>query len=1209
MSLSFVGAADAAAATVNLPAFTAGDLAIVFAFRDGSTTAPTLPAGWTGIDTGSTGSGGTAGSHRTGYRVLVGGDTTTGAWTNATDIAVMIVRGQHASAPIDQSSANGGATNQLAYAAASAFIDQGGDAWVLGFGASRTATDVSSKAVTGWTTRSTGTNTAIGYHTHEGVQSQALANYAATVNAATTWRTSSIVVRAAHASSITPSVLAQGVKTIDSTTAATASFTEPSGSEMLAIVAHWAGADVRPAPTATGWTQIGTIDQGAGYRITMLRKTGAGATGAVTFSCGTDVQSAWEWIIYSLPGAGTAGGAFGTPVTQQGSAVASVSMSMLAALKDSNSIMFAAIATGVSENVTPTAGDSTEDRDDITADFGTFEAHRKIQERLARFSWTTATAYSAIAVEVMTASATNAPAATATASGVADNATPKIEPSAGTATASGVADNAAPKVDASAGQAAATGQAFDATVTTEPHVDAPAGQAAATGQAFDATVTIDAPAGDAAATGVAFDATVFTGVGALAEAAAATGQAFDATAKIDAPAGQAAATGVADNATPKVEPRAGAASASGQGFDATATTISPPEVGRVLMPGDSVGWQVAGVEDDYGLSAFAAQFGITPSPRGLKSKGFDVVNVSIPGSGPAREDTLYPLTWADTHLLGQLIDIYNPEKVVIALHGNATVWSDASQTAPEPYGTLRHYLLTISGFLDVLEDARSRRADDDIVVVAGARVGPDVQGWDWANALTAISRSILDDVMPAYPAVHTVDWGDLDPWDARVRTPDTIHVTDEGASIIANRIAAELTGVTPGAATAPPPAEMMMAAAPLPGGPLPIPIAPAVVVTDRAPLVTARYRKTVTESHKAVIKMQVRPLDLPDVLATMRLKGGSVEWSRDDPIARSAEIEVVEDESGNALSGSDGADLFRAFLTDVQVWRGVEYPDHTQEVESLALLKITDHTFDAGVHTLTCFDPSIRARQNLERNLAIAAGTPVKDAATALIQARAPTMALALPDTGDVTPQLMIADSANGWEEAWKLYRSCGFYLEVDRYGTAVATSVVAAPANVAEWTFAEDDRDVFATQPSRSLKHENVPNHIIVRGTAPNVSGVRGEAFDTDPDSPTFVGRIGHIIKTIPDERVTTNEQATRAAVLLLSRVLGTAEENEGEIVPNPAIVLDQTHRLDRPSIGLQSMSLVDHLTFPLGIGDTMPIKWRRGVRSDAELLATVLP
>lgn len=89
MAISFVGAATGTT-SATLPAFQSGDVALVMAFRDGSTTNPSVPAGWTNL---SNTSDGTTCSASYGWRRLQVGDTTTGTWTNASIVSVLVYRG------------------------------------------------------------------------------------------------------------------------------------------------------------------------------------------------------------------------------------------------------------------------------------------------------------------------------------------------------------------------------------------------------------------------------------------------------------------------------------------------------------------------------------------------------------------------------------------------------------------------------------------------------------------------------------------------------------------------------------------------------------------------------------------------------------------------------------------------------------------------------------------------------------------------------------------------------------------------------------------------------------------------------------------------------------------------------------------------------------------------------------------------------------
>jgi hypothetical protein len=87
--MRIVGSGAAAVTTIAIPAHAAGDLILVFAYRSGSNTAPTLPAGWT--DLGS--SGANSNSIRIGGRIAVDDATISGTWTSATRLAVAVLRG------------------------------------------------------------------------------------------------------------------------------------------------------------------------------------------------------------------------------------------------------------------------------------------------------------------------------------------------------------------------------------------------------------------------------------------------------------------------------------------------------------------------------------------------------------------------------------------------------------------------------------------------------------------------------------------------------------------------------------------------------------------------------------------------------------------------------------------------------------------------------------------------------------------------------------------------------------------------------------------------------------------------------------------------------------------------------------------------------------------------------------------------------------
>lgn len=116
MAISLVGSA-AGTTSFTPPAHNPGDLMIAFAFRDGSTTNPTIgtgsPTTWTSI-TNTT--DGTTCSVSAAWKRCATSAETSGTWTNASRIVCVVLRGAlDAGTPIGTFAPTSGTTNTLTY--------------------------------------------------------------------------------------------------------------------------------------------------------------------------------------------------------------------------------------------------------------------------------------------------------------------------------------------------------------------------------------------------------------------------------------------------------------------------------------------------------------------------------------------------------------------------------------------------------------------------------------------------------------------------------------------------------------------------------------------------------------------------------------------------------------------------------------------------------------------------------------------------------------------------------------------------------------------------------------------------------------------------------------------------------------------------------------------------------------------------------------
>lgn len=137
-----------------LPTHQEHDVIVAFAFRDGSTTAPTVPAGWT---THAAPAGASGSSMVLAYKVAEDGSTTSGTWTNATSVVFQVYRGVNRTSPLGGVATASGDSTSVTYP--SITITDTPDVtwqapWVLSFSGIRSIDTSLETAPTGMTARS-----------------------------------------------------------------------------------------------------------------------------------------------------------------------------------------------------------------------------------------------------------------------------------------------------------------------------------------------------------------------------------------------------------------------------------------------------------------------------------------------------------------------------------------------------------------------------------------------------------------------------------------------------------------------------------------------------------------------------------------------------------------------------------------------------------------------------------------------------------------------------------------------------------------------------------------------------------------------------------------------------------------------------------------------------------------------------------------------
>lgn len=147
MAASFLGA-NVGTNTCTITAHSIADLILVIAFRTGSNSTPTVPAGYTSIQTVTSNSAGSV----LAYKIATATNDTSGTWTNGTNMSIAVYTGTDTTAPIGASAVSTNIGTTVTYPALTMTVTDG-TSWVAGLGSHRSTNTTIDVAPTGMTNR------------------------------------------------------------------------------------------------------------------------------------------------------------------------------------------------------------------------------------------------------------------------------------------------------------------------------------------------------------------------------------------------------------------------------------------------------------------------------------------------------------------------------------------------------------------------------------------------------------------------------------------------------------------------------------------------------------------------------------------------------------------------------------------------------------------------------------------------------------------------------------------------------------------------------------------------------------------------------------------------------------------------------------------------------------------------------------------------
>ena len=356
-----------------------------------------------------------------------------------------------------------------------------------------------------------------------------------------------------------------------------------------------------------------------------------------------------------------------------------------------------------------------------------------------------------------------------------------------------------------------------------------------------------------------------------------------------------------------------------------------------------------------------------------------------------------------------------------------------------------------------------------------------------------------------------------------------------------------------------------------------------------------------TQPHTAVCRVDVVR---GSSVTTFKPLSGSVVYDFDDMTRRSLDVQLIDTEQRTFTQMESLTDPFVAVL---KPYRGIQFDQAGLDVEWVPLgtfftdnLEIGESTGGAVVWQLAALDESSRAMTPFESPRFVPVGTPIQQAVPSIIAAVWPKMQFALAASKFTTPNLLLTEDANPWDEAMRLAQASGndLYLRRDGVCAMGARPYTISPNPVDPiLEFVEGQTATFF-DPKRRV-NTRPPNVIVVVGTNSQAPGVRAEAADMDPYSPTYSqGPYGRVVEVVRSELVVSLDQARAYASLLLSLRLGPQDEATFSCVPNPAIDEADTVTITRARLGMnRERRLVSHLEIPLDVKTPMAVTGRRSV------------
>lgn len=338
--------------------------------------------------------------------------------------------------------------------------------------------------------------------------------------------------------------------------------------------------------------------------------------------------------------------------------------------------------------------------------------------------------------------------------------------------------------------------------------------------------------------------------------------------------------------------------------------------------------------------------------------------------------------------------------------------------------------------------------------------------------------------------------------------------------------------------------------------------------------------------------------DVPIIGGEVRIDSGSA-VRRTATVRLAAEDDIWVPENAGDLLFPSGRELY--------LFGGFRFPwNGNTEMVPLGVFRLARPrvTVSQGVRTLevSAYDRSRAiARHKFTIPYSIDVNTPYTQAIKDLVLRTYPWMNdfnFDFMESEFETASRLVHDRGeNPWERGTAMADAIGAELFFNQEGKPTLQPEPQISYALSEWIYGGTGGEKTITEIGADLDDEQGYNGVIVTGQTfgTNTPPVYGEAWDTDPDSPTYYdptvpgdSLYGPVPYFITSEFVHTEEQAKAAADGNLRRVVGLINSVDFAGVPNFAHDVSDVVRMEYPEAKVVQVNILDSYGYGLEVGST---------------------